>query len=105
MEPGSAAGVHGSLGLRSAADHSSGAYISSVLSAEPLKEGLLTHRNSSTDLTPAVALLSRQLQEEMYGLSQKMISHKIDVRLQLSLANSLTEQRDKTRLPSLFPCR
>ena len=40
----------GGLGLRSAAEHSAGAYISSVLSAETLKEGLLTHRNSSTDM-------------------------------------------------------
>ena len=96
----------GGLGLRSAAEHSVGAYISSVQSAETLKEGLLTHRNSSTDLSSAIAFLSRQLQEEvtsdeLYGLSQKMISYRIDVKLELSLANSLLTQRDKTRLISL----
>ena len=58
------------------------------------------------DMASALTLLSRQLQkevttDELYGLSQKMISHRIVVKLELSLANSLPTQRDKTRLTSL----
>ena len=52
----------GGLGLRSAEDHSAGAYITSVLSSEPLKEGLLPHRNIAIDLAPATLHLNTKVQ-------------------------------------------
>merc|ERR1712096_422638 len=71
--------VMGGLGLRSAEDHSAGAYISSVLSTEALKEGLLPHKNVTINLVPAILLLNNKVQEELTqeelsGMSQKAIS-------------------------------
>ena len=96
----------GGLGMRGAVEHSPGAFISSVFAAEGLKEGLLLHGNTTIDLSSAQALLSQNLQEdipreELPELSQKMLSYKVDTQLQLSLVNSLTDQRDKARLASL----
>ena len=48
----------GGLGLRSAEEHSASAYISSVLSIEALKEGLLPHRNISINLAPSILFLN-----------------------------------------------
>ena len=53
-----------------------------------------------------MALLSVKIGEEvslddLYGLTQKIISHKIDLKLQLSLTSSVLELTDKPRLASL----
>ena len=106
MVPGAVASLHGGLGLRSAKDHAAAAYITSVFSSEPLKEGLLSHGNLNIDLTPATNVLSAKLQEEvapedLFGMSQKAASLKVDLASQLSLTNQLTELRDKARLASL----
>ena len=96
----------GGLGLRSAKDHAAGAYITSVLSSEILKEGLLPHRNIDIDLAPATLLLNTKVQEEitpdeLVGMNQRAVSVKIDLHLQNVLVMSLTDMRDKARLASL----
>ena len=98
----------GGLGLRSAETHSAGAYISSVLSSEILKQGLLPHGNVDIDLVPAISLLGTKIQdqedmsrEDLVGLPQKALSYKADFHHQLTLAHSLTDIRDKARLASL----
>ena len=47
----------GGLGFRSAVEHSAGAYVSSVVASEDLRDGLLQHRTVNIDLTPAIAIL------------------------------------------------
>ena len=74
--------------------------------AEALKEGLLTHGNTATDLISGKELLSEKLlevipEEELPQLSQKMLSYMMDKQLQLALVDSLTDERDKARLASL----
>ena len=96
----------GGLGLTSAVDHSAGAYTASVLSSEILKQGLLPNGNISTDLSNVVALLNTKVQEELseeelFGMSQKAVSLSINLKLQQSLTNSLSELRDKARMASL----
>ena len=96
----------GGLGLTSAVDHSAGAYTTSVLSSEILKQGLLPNGNISTDLSNVVALLNTKVQEELseeelFGMSQKAVSLSINLKLQQSLTNSLSELRDKARMASL----
>ena len=96
----------GGLGLRSAEEHSAGAYISSVLSTESLKEGLLPHRNISISLVPSILYLNTKVQEELseddlFGMNQRSISVQIDLQLQSRLAESLTSMRDKARMASL----
>ena len=54
----------GGLGLRSAETHSAGAYISSVLSSEVLKQGLLPHSNIDIDLVPAISLLGTKIKDQ-----------------------------------------
>ena len=105
MGSSSVAGDYG-LGLRSAADHSAAAYISSVISCEPLKEGLLQQGKISIDLTSAITNLNTMVEEKLtseglHGMSQKLISFQIDQKLHRSLVLSLTEVRDKARLASL----
>ena len=96
----------GGLGLRGAVDHSAGAYVSSVYASESLKEGLLPHGNVQLNIIDALALLRQQTNgelsaEELPETSQKMISYEIDKHLKLSLAQSLSDRRDKARLASL----
>ena len=94
------------LGLRSAVDHSAGVYISSFNASESLRDGLLPHRKVTIDLTSAMAQLSEKLEEEVsndeiYAMSQKALSLRMDLKLHLNLSNSLTEVRDRARLASL----
>jgi hypothetical protein len=64
------------------------------------------HGNVGVDLTSAQDVLSQILlevvpPEELACLTQKMISFKVDSKLKLSLANSLTYLRNKARMASL----
>ena len=72
----------GGLGLRGAADHSAGAYISSVHASESLKEGLLPHGNVQVNIDSAMALLREKVDElapeEISEMTQKMISFEVD---------------------------
>ena len=93
--------------MRSALEHSSGAYISSVLASEDLKGGLLQHGQVNIDLKSSLATLrlkvgeERLSLEELDGMSQKGISLKIDLQLQATLVSSLSAPRDKAKLASL----
>ena len=94
------------LGLRRAELHSPGVFICSANASESLKDGLLPHSSVSTDLSSALGLLSNTLQEELtteelYCMSQKVVSLKIDLKIHLNLVNSLTDVRDKARKASL----
>ena len=95
----------GGLGLRGAADHSAGAYISSVHASESLKEGLLPHGNVQVDITSAMGLLREKVDElapeQVPEMTQKMISLEIDKNLKLGLVQSLSDKRDKARVASL----
>ena len=96
----------GGLGLRSAVDHSAAAYVASVIAAEPLKERILIHGDKPCSLENALMLLSNKVgevmgREDVEGVTQKVISLKVDLHLQLTLLDSLTELRDKARMASL----
>ena len=86
----------GGLGLRSAEEHLADTYISSVLSSESLREGLLPHRKIDINLSSATLLLNTKVQEEltqeeMFSMSQKAISVKINLKLQSVLDHSFTD--------------
>ena len=71
-----------------------------------MKEGLLPHGYTNIDLAPVTTLLNTKVQqdlsqEELFSMSQKAISVKIDLQLQSFLADSLTDMRGKARFASL----
>ena len=95
----------GGLGLRSARDHSTAAYISSVLATEHLmddiKEG--TNLDLVTNLTDAIAHLGEELgdqttREELSCIPQKTISLNIDLKKLSLLQSDLETDREKARL-------
>ena len=86
------------LGLISALDHSAGVYIFSVNNSEPLMDGLLPNGSVSIDLSSTIAQLTSLLEEEvtqdeLFDMSQKAVSLKIDEKKQLSLIKLLSSSR------------
>ena len=74
----------GGLGLRSAVEHSSGAYISSVMASEALKEGLLPHGTISINVSSAMAILKLKVggdmsDDELFEMPQRGLRLKIDL--------------------------
>ena len=103
--------VHlGGMGLRAAMDHGAAAYATSLLQSQPLISQLLnTTEDELTPLSPAVmATLSIQLNEEttaetLTGLTQRMVSAKVDLANQTLLTPRILEagEREVARLASL----
>ena len=102
----------GGLGLKSAADHSTAAYITSVLSSQDLKQQILGLPEQSCPPKVSDALLemlaAKQGEEatldNLQGLSQKMVSIKIDRKRLETLSEHISSSgvvRDIARLASL----
>ena len=77
----------GGLGLRAAEDHAGAAYASSLLSARPLVQQLLGNSEEEAPKTLPGALLDslsvkvgdEVTEDTLHGLTQRMISVKIDL--------------------------
>ena len=103
--------VHlGGMGLRAALDHGAAAYSTSLLQSQTLVRQLLNITDDElAPLSPAVlATLSIQLNEEatiesLTGLTQKMVSAKIDLANQSLLSPKILEagEREVARMASL----
>ncbi len=103
----------GGLGLRAAADHAAAAYTSSLLACQPLVRDLLgvTAEEAARAIVPPAVLaqLSTKAGEELteestYGLSQKVLSGKVERHLHQRLTNRLAAEggvREVARLASL----
>ena len=96
----------GGLGFRSALLHSSGAYIASIQASELLCQSLALPRSFEVDLSSPINLLNTLIQEpvtkeELYGVTQKLKSLKIDLNSISILYQSLTITRDQAILNSL----
>ena len=102
---------HGGMGLRAAMDHGAAAYSTSFLQSQPMVKQLLnvTDDDELAPLNPAVlATLSIQLNEEvteesLVGLTQKMVSNKVDLANKTLLAPKILEagEREVARMASL----
>ena len=103
----------GGLGLRAAEDHGPGAYVTSFLSSQPLRQDILGHtgeEDESVSLPPALlTLLNSTLEEEvtvetLVGVSQKEVSLNVDLHNHRLLISHYTREgvvRDIARLASL----
>ena len=100
----------GGIGLRAAMDHGAAAYATSLLQSQPLVSQLLsTPEDELEPLRPAVlATLSIQLNEDvtiesLTGLTQRMVSAKVDLANQTLLTPKILEagEREVARLASL----
>ena len=98
----------GGLGLRSAASHTSSAFLASSFAAEPLMEGLLHLDQLTIDRTAALTHFNgitgpeeHFVEEQLASEKQKSLSFKVDQVNLDTFCSSLVQPRDQARHHSL----
>ena len=102
----------GGLGLRSAEDHASSAFITSLIGAQPIRQNLLSLSDEDSQITVPdnlLAMLSARqgaevTAESVQGTTQKAASFLIDQHNKELLFETITREdvvREKARLASL----
>ena len=96
----------GGFGLRSASRHAAAAYTVSVVHSLPLSRAMIDPVEHKPDLSHALTILNRVVGEPLTieavaEMSQRQVSHQVDLFMQTAVLSSFEEPREKARLGSV----